>query len=336
MANYWVVRAGGDIQGLVAERSLIGIGWSRVGDFGALSPEDIKVKVRDAYPDYNPHQVGKAAGQLRRFAHDIVIDDIVLTPIKSTRQALMGKVTGPYRHDPAAETECLANTRSVEWIRTDTLRDDLSTELRLSLGGLMTVFNVNDHADEIEQVIEGETDTASTYQVQDDYDDAPSNVEEESDVEYFDAVEAYARGRVLKRLYGFDGYAIQEVVGDVLTAMGFSVREQGRGPDRGVDLVATPDPLGFEEPCIKVQVKRQRGAMGRPEVQQLAGTLRSGEKGLFVSLGGFTAEARGESSNTMTLVDGDAFVDLLLGCYEKLSPETRTRLPLKPVYLPVG
>lgn len=336
MANYWVVRADRDIQELVEARSLIGIGWSEVGDLGALSPEDIKGKVRATYRGWSPNAIGASAGQLRRFAHEIEVGDIALTPIKSTRQALIGKVTGPYRHNPAAETECLANTRSVEWIRTDVLRDDLSTELRLSLGGLMTVFSVNDHADEIEQVIEGETESDSTYQVQDDYDDAPSTAEEESDVEYFDAVEAYARGRVLKRLYNFGGHEFEGVVGDVLKAMGFAVQGHGRGPDKGIDLVATPDPLGFGEPRLKVQVKRQRGTMGRPEVQRLAGTLRSGEKGLFVSLGGFTAEARGESSNTMTLIDGDAFVDLLLGCYEKLSPKTRTRLPLKHVYLPVG
>ena len=336
MANYWVVRAGRDIQELVEPRSLIGIGWSEVGDLGALSPEDIKGKVRATYPDDNAHQVSKSAGQLRRFSRDIAIDDIVLTPITSTRQALIGKVTGHYQHNPSAETECLTNTRSVEWIRTDVLRDDLPTELRLSLGALMTVFSVNDHADEIERVIEGETDAAPTRQIQDDDGDTPSNVEEESDVEYFDAVEAYARERVLERLYAFDPYDFEDVVRDVLQAMGFTVRGHGRGPDRGVDLVATPDPLGFGEPRIKVQVKRWRGAVGRPDVQQLAGTLSDGEKGLFVSLGDFTAEARGASSNTMTLIDGNAFVDLLLDHYAGLSPETRTRLPLKPVYLPVG
>lgn len=335
MANYWVVRADSDIQGLVEKRSLIGIGWSEVGDLGALSPEDIRGKVQATYHGWSPNTIGASAGQLRRFAHEIEVSDIVLTPIKSTRQALIGKVTGPYQHNPAAETECLTNTRSVEWIRTDVLRDDLSPALQLSLGGLMTVFSVSDHADEIERVVEGETDTTLPYQSQDDDDGAAPNVEEESD-EQFDVIEAYARKRVLERLYAFDPYAIQDVVGDVLTAMGFKVRKQGRGPDRGVDLVATPDALGFEEPCIKVQVKRQRGAIGRPEVQQLAGTLRSGEKGLFVSLGGFTAEARGESSNTMTLVDGGAFVDLLLDHYEALSPETRTRVPLKRLYVPVG
>ena len=329
MANYWVVRADRDIQELVEPRSLIGIGWSKVGDLGALSPDDIKGKVRAAYPDDNSRQVGKSAGQLRRFAHDIATDDIVLTPITSTRQALIGKVTGPYRHNPAAETECLTNTRSVEWIRTDVQRDDLPTGLRLSLGALMTVFSVNDHADEIEQVIEREQEPDTEAEGEDEY-------EYVSYAEYFSEVEANAKERILDRLYNFDGHEFEGVVGDVLQAMGFTVRGHGRGPDGGVDLVATPDKLGFEKPRIKVQAKRRRAAMGRPEVQQLAGTLRDGEKGLFVSLGGFATGTQSESSQSMTLMDGYQFVDLLLDHYEDLSPETRTRVPLKRLYVPVG
>ena len=330
MANYWIVRAGGDIQEIVEERSLIGIGWSEVGDLGVLSPEDIKGKVRAAYPDDNPRQVGKAAGQLRRFSRDIAINDIVLTPIKSTCQALIGKVTGPYRHDPAAETECLTNTRSVEWVRTNVLRDDLSPALQTSLGGLMTVFNVHRHADEIEQVIEREQAPDPAEEEDDDEYEYPSYAE------YFSDVESSAKERILDLLYNFGGHEFEGVVDDVLSAMGFTVHGHGRGPDKGIDLIATPDPLGFGEPRIKVQVKLRRNTSGRPEVQQLAGTLRSGEKGLFVSLGGFTTEARGESSQSMTLMDGDAFVDILLDHYEKLSPETRTRVPLKRLYVPVG
>ena len=330
MANYWVVRAGRDIQELVEPRSLIGIGWSEVGDLGALSTEDIKGKVRATYPDDNPHQVSKSAGQLRRFSRDIAIDDIVLTPITSTRQALIGKVTGPYQHNPAAETECLTNTRSVEWIRTDVQRDDLPTGLQTSLGGLMTVYRVNGRDDEIEQVIERKQAPDPAAEEDDD------EYEYVSYAEYFSDVESSAKERILDLLYNFGGHEFEGVVGDVLQAMGFTVRGHGRGPDGGVDLVATPDRLGFENPRIKVQVKRRRAVMGRPEVQQLAGTLRDGEKGLFVSLGGFATGTQSESSQSMTLMDGYQFVDLLLDHYEDLSPETRTRVPLKRLYVPVG
>ena len=331
MAKYWVVRADWDIQELVEPRLLIGIGWHEVGDFGVLPPDEIRGRVRATYPDHSPNTIGASTGQLRRFAHEIEIGDVVLTPIRATRQALVGKVTGPYQHNPAAEIISFTNTRAVEWLRTDILRDDLSTRLRNSLAGLMTVFSVNDHADEIAQVIDREQAEHAAAQVDDEY-----GSDELSYAEYFDEVETAARQRILYLLYNVDDHEFEVVVGDVLKAMGFAVRGHGRGPDGGVDLIATPDALGFGEPRIKVQVKRRQGAAGRPEVQQLAGTLRSGEKGLFVSLGGFTAEAQGESSQSMTLMDGRRFVDLLLDRYENLSPETRTRVPLKRLYVPMG
>lgn len=330
MTKYWVVRADSDIQALVEARSLVGIGWHEVGDFGALPPDEIREQVRATYPGDNPYQTGRSAGQLRRFAHEIEVGDIVLTPIKSTRQALIGKVAGPYQHNPAAETKSLTNTRSVEWIRTDILRDDLPTQLRLSLMTHMTVFSVNDHGDEIARVTDREQAEHIDAPIDDEYDS-----DELSYPEYFDEVETAARERILYLLYHFDDHEFEVVVGDVLKAMGFAVRGHGRGPDGGVDLVATPDALGFENPRIIVQVKRRRGVAGRPEVQQLAGTLRDGEKGLFVSLGGFAAGTQSESSQSMTLMDGEEFVDLLLDHYENLSPETRTRVPLKRLYVPM-
>ena len=117
--------------------------------------------------------------------------------------------------------------------------------------------------------------------------------------------------------------------------MGFTVRGHGPGRDRGVDLVVTPDALGLEQPRIKVQVKRVRGPIGGPDVRQLAGTLRTGEKGLFVSLGGFTSDAQTESGPTMSLLNGEDFIALLLENYDRLSPEVRAQIPLKRVYLPV-
>lgn len=330
MTKYWVVRADWDIQELVEPRSLVGIGWHEVGDFGALSSEEIREQVRATYSGASPGMIGQTVGQLRRFAHEIEIDDVVLTPITSTRQVLVGKVTGPCQHNPAAETDNLTNTRAVEWIRTDILRDGLSAQLRASLTGQMTVFSVNRHADEIAQIGREQAEHAAA-QVGDE-----SSSVELSDAEYLDEVEAYARERILDLLYSFAPHEFEGVVGDVLTAMGFTARGHGKGPDKGVDLIATPDALGFGEPRIKVQVKQRRGTTGRPEVQQLAGTLRSGEKGLFVSLGGFTAEAQSESGQSMTLMNWEEFVDLLLDHYENLSPETRTRVPLKRLYVPMG
>ena len=333
MGSYWVVRAGDDIQDVVEERSLIGIGWPDVGDCSGLSREEVAQRVSEASSDDSSAQSrAKAVGQVYRFASEISEGDIVLTPIKSVRQVLIGRVTGAYVHNPKPELHHLSNTRSAEWLCTNVYRDNLSLPLKNSLGGLMTVFSVDIHMEEIDQLIE-EGPQPPGAQIE----DAVAHYDEETDAEYAEDIEANAKERIRDMIYAsFDGYDFQGVVADVLTAMGFTARRQGRGPDKGVDIVVTPDALGFEEPRIKVQAKRQRGKASRPDVQQLAGTLHPGEKGLFVSLGGFTSEALGESSPTLSLLDGDDFIDLLIAHYENLSPNMKTQIPLKRVYLPVG
>jgi restriction system protein len=95
--------------------------------------------------------------------------------------------------------------------------------------------------------------------------------------------------------------------------------------------------LGFEEPYLKAQVKRQKSTVGSPDMQQFTGALNQGEKGLYVATGGYTSGARhaaNESSNRITLVDREGFIDLLIDHYEELEPEYQSLVPLKPVYIP--
>lgn len=66
-----------------------------------------------------------------------------------------------------------------------------------------------------------------------------------------------------------------------------------QGTDRGVDVLASPDGFGLQEPHIKVEVKyRPNSCMGSPEVSSFLGSLRAGDKGLYLSTGGFTKEAK--------------------------------------------
>ena len=128
--------------------------------------------------------------------------------------------------------------------------------------------------------------------------------------------------------------SFEELVPDLLKALGFTT--QGRaapGPDGGVDIVATTDALRLDPARIKVQVKHRRTAASAPEVQQLAGTLHGQERGLFVSLGGFTQQAYGVMAS-VSLMDGEELVRLLLEHYERLNARAQARLPLRRVYLP--
>lgn len=108
------------------------------------------------------------------------------------------------------------------------------------------------------------------------------------------------------------------------------------GADRGVDIIATRDELGFEPPIVKVQVKSSSGAIGRPDVQAFYGNVDNSENDLFVALGGFTAQAVefARSRSNLHLIDGDALVNLILTHYEAFDARYKGTLPLKRVYVP--
>lgn len=70
------------------------------------------------------------------------------------------------------------------------------------------------------------------------------------------------------------------------------------GPDRGKDFVASPDGFGFEQPRIVVEVKhRPSTAMGSQELRSFLGGRHKDDKGLYVSTGGFTKDAKYEADS---------------------------------------
>jgi restriction system protein len=65
--------------------------------------------------------------------------------------------------------------------------------------------------------------------------------------------------------------------------------------------------------------------------------LRQNDRGLYVSTGGFTKEARYEADRSnipVTLIDLDELVELLTQNYEKADPETKAMIPLVKLYWP--
>jgi len=139
------------------------------------------------------------------------------------------------------------------------------------------------------------------------------------------------------RLVRLDWQEMQELVAGLLRAMGYKTRVSPSGPDRGKDNVASPDGLGFESPRIVVEVKHRSGAMGSSEVRSFLGGRHKDDKGLYVSTGGFTKEARYEAERAsipLSLMDIDDLIDALLENYEALDNDTKQLVPLRRLYWP--
>jgi restriction system protein len=139
----------------------------------------------------------------------------------------------------------------------------------------------------------------------------------------------------LLRQWSRTGLLFEQVVAAVFRAMGYTATVQQGTHDLGVDVVAHPDPLGVQPPFLKIQCKSGTGTIGAPTVKQLRGLLNGPEKGVIVSLGGFSNDARHVQQNDadLVLIDGDRFVELFLEHYDRLGAEWRHKFPLTRVYV---
>lgn len=137
-------------------------------------------------------------------------------------------------------------------------------------------------------------------------------------------------------------YDFQELVGELLTAMGYHVAWIAPpGKDGGIDVIAYNDPLGSRPPRIKVQVKRNANSprIDVTGLRSFMAVLGDDDVGLFVALSGFTKDAELEarqSQRRITLLDTTKLVELWTNHYGKLGDSARRRLPLKPVWFLAG
>ena len=120
---------------------------------------------------------------------------------------------------------------------------------------------------------------------------------------------------------------------DLLNAMGYIPKVSNRGGDHGIDIVVYKDEL---PPRILVQVKSQYDGITEALVSSFAGALSSGDYGVFVTLSDFKPNAVKYLENHPNIkgINGAELVDLILKYYDKLSDETKQKLPLKMVYIP--
>jgi restriction system protein len=328
----WMVRAGegGVHVDEFRAGSFVAIGWIEMGDMSALKTRDQFTKaVEKAYPSSRKMQVAVSAGQAFRFVREMKPGDRVLTYDPGKREYLVGTITGDYTYKPSSEGT-YPQVRSVQWDGS-VRRDGLSVATRNSLGAIATLFQLPPEAgEEIEKLAGGATVTAQA---------AATTVEEETQVELiYKDIQSKAFEFIKDKVSQLDWEDMQELVAGLLRAMGYKTRISPSGPDRGKDIVASPDGFGFESPRIVVEVKHRAGsAMGSQEVRSFLGGRHKDDKGLYVSTGGFSKDARYEAERAsipLTLMDLDDLVRAILEHYERMDADSQRLVSLRKIYWP--
>lgn len=228
----------------------------------------------------------------------------------------MGTITSDYHHERIKQffynEQLWAHVRYVAWNEKRISRDALSRITKNSLGSTLSVFEVQ--AAQTEDIVGlFQKGKQTTIDSQIDEEDRNADLEEVFE-------------KLQDRIMQFSPEQMEELVKEVLMAMGYIAERTPVGPDRGIDVFASKDGLGLEDPRIFVEVKHREGKMG------------SSDKCVFVSTGGFTQEAKYEAERSaipLTLVDIQKLSSIIERYYDNFSVSGKILLPLKKVYLPL-
>jgi restriction system protein len=329
MANdAWMIRAGeGGYLIDQFEKGIVTVGWPEAGEISDKTQRDLRLRLGGVYPASKAATNQNAASVLWRFAKVIKVGDTVVTYDPTKREYLIGQITGEYQFQ--AKRSEHPHVREATW-KHRVPRDQLSVPTRNSLGSTLALFAIPAEAinelhfaakNKKHEVDAGGLETRKDQLLQSNRD-----------------AEEQARELIEDKILALDPYGMQELIAAVLRSMGYRTRVSPPGADRGVDVLASPDGLGLQEPRIKVEVKhRPNTAMGSNEVRSFLGSLRSGDRGLYVSTGSFSKEAKYEAERgtiPVTLIDLRELAQLVTDNYENFDTRGRALLPLVRIYRP--
>ncbi len=331
MKSMWMVRAGQGASYIdeFIERNIVAIGWSLAGEIQVGdSRAQITSRLVDDYPNMSRGKRAISAGQIFRFLNEIQINDKVISYDPGRRFYHVGEIVGTPHYDELILDE-LPRIREVKWLG-EVARDTISTATKNTLGAISTLFLLSPEAtEEIEARLSG------TFVEE----EVSTEIEGDVTEDIARDLRAQSREFIKDKISRLDWQEMQELVAGLLRAMGYKTRISPAGPDRGKDIIASPDGFGFEQPRIVVEVKhRPNSSMGAPEIRSFLGGRHTDDKGLYVSTGGFTKEARYEAERAsipLVLLDLDDLVKEILLHYKNMDMEARSLIPLTNIYWPV-
>lgn len=330
---------GGSLYDWFKDNHQVGIGWKALAQqaLTGATRQELQQLYRQFEPQSKNGRIVTGASQVWRFVNDVQVDDWVVSYSPSNRTYLIGQIQSSAKHQKDNQDLNIALVRDVKWQEQEILRDTLSANCRNSLGSVLTVFELlKEISDELLTISNSaKNQTIQTTNIE------PTNIlvdEQNNNYNNFQEIEIQAIEYIKDLINALDWDEMQELVAGVLRAMGYQTQISPQGMDRGKDIVASPDGFGFEHPRIIVEVKHRNGTIGSQDIRSFLGGRHKDDRGLYVSTGGFSKDARYEAERAnipLVLWTLDELTRTLLQYYEKLDIEAQRFIPLKKVYLPI-
>ncbi len=332
----WMVRAGRGGENIddFINREVVAFDGALLGKLSPAVTKDELLKLyAEKYPSEKEGSRASWASQLLRLITEAKVGDEVVCSDRDRRRYILGKITSEYEWLPDEDGRN-PHVRRVKWTH-EVARDSLSAATRNTLGSVLTVFKVNPDAakDLLTFAVPMGTLTPAVVK--------PKDQEKNAEALGLITEETFAKaGEFIEDQIDALGWEeMQELVAGILRAMNYRTTVSEPGPDRGVDVFASPDGLGLEEPRIFVEVKHRNQQIGSKEIRAFVGGRKKGDKCLYVSTGGFSKDAFYEAERAdvaITLITLPRLRKLVVEFYDKLDAETRAMVPLRRLYWPAG
>ncbi len=333
----WMIRSGRKAVHVdeFRESGVAALGWKSIGKLSSTATRDeIAARLEQHYPGAKKMSRLTWANQITRFIQEIAVGDHVATYEPEHRVYLLGTVRSDYTW-LGEELPEIPHARKVKWTH-QVPRDSLAGPTKNTIGAIQTLFLINEEAaaDLWKNAVPLDAPIPAPAAAGEDEPEAEDDVEGERENLAEEALE-----RIKDRLVKLEWDQMQDLVAGILRAMRYRARVSPPGADRGVDVFASPDGLGLEEPRIYVQVKHRKGSANADQIRSFIGGRSKGDKCLFVSTGGFTKDAKYEADRApvhLTLLDLSETADWLVRHYDAVDDETRRLVPLTRIYWPTA
>lgn len=334
----WLVRGGklGEHEDRFFATDRIFLTWDNIGSTELESAKDyheIRSMAAKLMEGESPNRIGNTAGQWWAFALAMKPGDVFVLPRKNKGMIAIGEITGPSTFDPSAET-IYWHSRPVKWLIKDVPRTAFDKDLLYSFGAIMTICEIK--RNEAEKRVREFLAHGSSSPVNGTK--SSKTIPGTDDANSLIDMEEMARDQIAKTIIAkFKGHGMAQLVEAILVAQGYHTHKSPPGPDKGVDILAAPGPLGFGRPRLCVQVKSSDGPVDSPTLSQLIGTMQNfqAEQGLLVSWGGFKTSVYQQLPSQffrVRLWDQASLIDEILKNYDNLDADIRADLPLKRIW----
>jgi restriction system protein len=344
----WVIRSGrhGERDTWALQAGYSGGGWHEVPDLtAAATREQVGEVVSDIFADTSSAVIANYTGQIWAMRGRVAPGDLMVMPLKTTKQIAIGRVIGGYEYLADEPDPDKRHVVRVDWLITDLPRTSVKQDLLYTLGSALSIFapTKNHAVARLEKLLSAGVDPGQSF-----FQTVPtlkstqsSSILEDDDVDepelHTDIVEV-ARDQIRSRIAEeFSGHDLTALVTAMLEAEGFTCTMSPPGADSGIDIVAGRGLLGMDAPRLIVQVK-SGGQIGDPVVRDLIGVVhgQNADQGLLVAWGGLSKPGRATVQSQQFRIrvwTAEDVIDGVLRTYESLPEEVRARIPLKRVWM---